>query len=127
MKPSIEVVGIPTHVVGFVREAGFAEGCVEPCLAAEMLVLPTLGGSTHVVVKSPGSGTPSAGTIGSAERSPEPKTRFSRLSVSADANFLQSRSLVLFLDCPAAIPMLPGDLSPSQTAARRLSWCRPAR
>ena len=62
MRPSTEVVEIPTGDLGFVGTASFGEEWVLPYPVAEMSAFSTVYRS---VVKFLGSVTPSAGTVGS--------------------------------------------------------------
>ena len=113
MKLLIEVVEIPTDDSGFVGTASFGEEWVVPYPVAGMSVFSILCCFSRSAVRFLGSETPSARTSGSAGKSLESGTRFSR---AFDVNLLKSRILVL---C-RAIPRLPGDLSVNRTADRRL-------
>ena len=119
MKLLIEVVEIPTDDSGFVGTASSGEEWVVPYPVAGMSVFSILCCFSRSAVRSLGSETPSARTSGSAGKSLESGTRFSRAFDPVDANLLTSRSLVLPRDC-RVIPRLPGDLSLNRTADRRL-------
>ena len=115
MRPSTEVVGIPTGDLGFVGTASFDEEWVLPYPVVEMSASSTFYRSA---VKFLGSVTPSVGTVGSVGKSLGSGTRFSRSFGPADMSLLKSRSLVLPRDL-CAIPRLPGDSSLTRTVDRR--------